>query len=222
MTTQNLPQGSGSRSAFASFDRGFSKLEDFLNGISALAIFSVMILGVTQVLSRKLLNWPILGYIDFIEQSMVIFAFFGIAYCQRLGGHVRMDLFMAKFSARPLYFFEGLATLIGLFVITVLIDTSWLHFLRAYQLGDSTIDIGLPIWPAKLVIPLAFGVLWVRFALQFVGFVRLFINPNAEIIAVPVIEDVTAIARHEIEDALGEEAAKQAKFDETYTKKGKK
>ncbi|WP_293959322.1 TRAP transporter small permease [Sneathiella sp.] len=169
-----------------------------------------------------MLNWPILGYIDFIEQSMVIFAFFGIAYCQRLGGHVRMDLFMAKFSARPLYFFEGLATLIGLFVITVLIDTSWLHFLRAYQLGDSTIDIGLPIWPAKLVIPLAFGVLWVRFALQFVGFVRLFINPNAEIIAVPVIEDVTAIARHEIEDALGEEAAKQAKFDETYTKKGKK
>ena len=216
MTTKNLPQGSGSRSAFASFNRGFSKLEDFLNGISAL------ILGVTQVLSRKLLNWPILGYIDFIEQSMVIFAFFGIAYCQRLGGHVRMDLFMAKFSARPLYFFEAMATLIGLVVVTILIDTSWLHFLRAYQLGDSTIDIGLPIWPAKLVIPLAFGVLWVRFAIQLVGFIRLFINPDAEIIGVPVIEDVTAIARHEIEDALGEEAAKQAKFDETYNKKGKK
>ncbi|MEX1034992.1 MAG: TRAP transporter small permease [Sneathiella sp.] len=222
MTTNNLPQGSGSGSAFASFDRGFSKLEDFLNGISALAIFFVMILGVTQVLSRKLLNLPILGYIDFIEQSMVIFAFFGIAYCQRLGGHVRMDLFMAKFNDRPLYFFEALATLVGLIVITILIDTSWLHFLRAYQLGDSTIDIGMPIWPAKLIIPLAFGMLWIRFALQLIGFIRLIINPNAEIIAVPVIEDVTDIARHEIEDALGEEAAKQAKFDEMYNKKRKK
>ncbi|MEX0582535.1 MAG: TRAP transporter small permease [Sneathiella sp.] len=222
MTTNNLPQDSGSGSAFASFDRGFSKLEDFLNGISALAIFFVMILGVTQVLSRKLLNLPILGYIDFIEQSMVIFAFFGIAYCQRLGGHVRMDLFMAKFNDRPLYFFEALATLVGLIVITILIDTSWLHFLRAYQLGDSTIDIGMPIWPAKLIIPLAFGMLWIRFALQLIGFIRLIINPNAEIIAVPVIEDVTDIARHEIEDALGEEAAKQAKFDEMYNKKRKK
>ena len=222
MTTKTLPNGSASGSAFATFDRRFSKLENFLNGISAMAIFFVMLLGVTQVLSRKFFNMPIPGYIDFIEQSMVIFAFFGIAYCQRLGGHVRMDLFMAKFSGRPLYFFEAIATLIGLLAITVLIQTSWLHFLRAYQLGDSTIDIGLPIWPAKLVVPLAFCILWVRFALQLIGFTRLFVNPNAEIIAVPVIEDVTALARHEIEDALGEEAAKQAKFDETYRKKGKK
>ncbi len=133
-----------------------------------------------------------------------------------------MDLFMAKLSGRSLYFFEALATVISIAVLTVLIETSWLHFLRAYQLGDSTIDIELPIWPAKLVIPLAFCVLWVRFALQFLGFTRLFINPNAEIIAVPVIEDVITTARHEIEDALGEDAAKAAKFDETYIKKGKK
>lgn len=222
MTSANPPKGSAFKSAFAAFDRGFSKLEDVLNGFSALAIFFVMIIGVTQVFSRKLLNQPIPGYIDYIEQSMVIFAFFGIAYCQRLGGHVRMDLFMAKLNGRPLYFFESLATLVGLVVITILIDTSWLHFLRAYELGDSTIDIGIPIWPAKLVIPVAFCILWVRFALQLIGFVRLLVYPSSQIIAVPVIEDVTAIARHEIEDALGEEAAKAAKFDETYIKKGKK
>ncbi|MCR9213273.1 MAG: TRAP transporter small permease [Proteobacteria bacterium] len=222
MTTKTLPDGSSSNSMLAVIDRGYSKIENFLNGISALAIFCVMLLGVAQVFGRKLLNMPIPGYIDFIEQSMVIFAFFGIAYCQRLGGHVRMDLFMAKLSGRTLYFFEALATLIGLAVLTVLIETSWLHFLRAYELGDSTIDVELPIWPAKLIIPLAFCVLWVRFALQLIGFTRLLANPNAPIIAVPVIEDVTEQARHEIEDALGEEAAREAKFDETYRKKGKK
>ncbi len=222
MTSSNSPEGSASGSALAAFDRGYSKLENFLNGFSAIAIFFVMLIGVTQVFSRKLLNIPIPGYIDYIEQSMVIFAFFGIAYCQRLGGHVRMDLLMSKLSARPLYFFEALATLIGIIVISILIENSWLHFLRAYELGDSTIDIGLPIWPAKLAIPLAFGVLWIRFTIQLIGFLRLLVNPNAEIIAVPVIEDVTEIARHEIEDALGEEAAKEAKFDETYIKKGKK
>lgn len=222
MITKTMPDGSSSKSILAVVDRSFSKIENFLNGISALAIFAVMLLGVTQVLSRKLLNIPIPGYIDFIEQSMVIFAFFGIAYCQRLGGHVRMDLFMAKLGGRTLYFFEGLATLISLVVLTILIETSWLHFMRAYELGDSTIDVQLPIWPAKLIIPLAFCVLWVRFALQLIGFARLFVNPNAPIIAVPTIEDVEEQARHEIEDALGEEAAKQAKFDETYRKKGKK
>ncbi|MAL78486.1 MAG: C4-dicarboxylate ABC transporter substrate-binding protein [Sneathiella sp.] len=222
MTAKTLPDGNASGSAFAAVDRVYSKLENFLNGISALTIFMVMIIGVTQVFGRKLINAPIPGYIDYIEQSMIIFAFFGIAYCQRLGGHVRMDLFMARFNGRLLYFFEALATLVGLVVITILIDTSWLHFMRAYEYGDSTIDISLPIWPAKLVIPLAFGVLWVRFLLQFIGFIRLFFYPNAEVIAVPVIEDVTVQARNEIEDALGEEAARDAKFDETYGKKGKK
>ncbi|WP_169566041.1 TRAP transporter small permease subunit [Sneathiella limimaris] len=211
------PQG-----ALGKFDFWFSKIENFLNAFSAIAIFAVMILGVTQVLSRKLLDLPIYGYIDFIEQGMVIFAFFGIAYCQRLGGHVRMDLFMAKFNGRTLYFFEALATLVGLFVITVLIDTSYLHFQRAFEYGDSTIDIGLPIWPAKLIIPVMFCFLWVRFAVQLVGFTRLFLYPNASIIAVPVIEDVETQARKEIEDALGEEAAAQAKFDETYRRKARK
>jgi len=219
MISQSAASGPPPKGALAGFDRLYSKFEDLLNAISAIAIFSVMLLGVTQVFGRKFLNLPIPGYIDFIEQSMVVFAFFGIAYCQRLGGHVRMDLFMAKFRGRVLYFFEALATLIGLFVITTLIETSWLHFLRAYEFGDSTIDIQLPVWPAKLIIPLSFAVLWVRFAIQTIGFTRLFLFPDAQVIAVPVIEDVEEQARHEIADALGEEAAANAKFDETYRQK---
>ncbi|MBE7636486.1 TRAP transporter small permease subunit [Sneathiella sp. P13V-1] len=216
MITHSAPSQSPPQGALAVFDHWYSKIENFLNGISAFAIFAVMFLGVAQVFGRKLLNMPVPGYIDFIEQSMVVFAFFGIAYCQRLGGHVRMDLFMAKFNGRTLYFFEAIATLIGLFVITVLIDKSWLHFLRAWEFGDSTIDIQLPIWPAKLIIPAAFCVLWIRFAIQVAGFTRLFIFPGAPVVAVPVIEDVEEQARHEIADALGEEVAAEAKFDETY------
>ncbi len=221
MITHNAASGPPPSGALAVFDHWYSKFEDLLNAFSAIAIFAVMLLGVSQVLGRKFFNIPIPGYIDFIEQSMVVFAFFGIAYCQRLGGHVRMDLFMAKFNGRILYFFEALATIVGLFVVTILIETSWLHFLRAYEFGDSTMDIQLPIWPAKLIIPLSFAVLWVRFAVQTVGFTRLFLFPSAQVIAVPVIEDVEEQARHEIADALGEEAAANAKFDENYRLKNK-
>jgi TRAP-type mannitol/chloroaromatic compound transport system permease small subunit len=221
MISNTAPSQSPPKGALAVFDHWYSRLENFLNGFSAIAIFAVMLLGVSQVLGRKFLNMPIPGYIDYIEQSMVVFAFFGLSYCQRLGGHVRMDLIMGKFSGRTLYFFEALATLVGLLVITVLIQKSWLHFLRAWEYGDSTMDIELPIWPAKLVIPVTFMVLWVRFAIQSVGFTRLFLYPTASIIAVPVIEDVEEQARSEIADALGEEAAAEAKFDETYRHKNK-
>ncbi|MEH6476454.1 MAG: TRAP transporter small permease [Sneathiella sp.] len=221
MIPKTAPSTDRPSRALAAFDRWYSRIEDVLNGFSAIAIFSVMLLGVSQVFGRKFFNMPVPGYIDFIEQSMVVFAFFGISYCQRLGGHVRMDLLMSKFKGRMLYFFETLATIIGLLVITILIQKSWLHFMRAWEYGDSTMDIGLPIWPAKLVIPFAFCILWVRFSIQAVGFIRLTLNPNASIIGVPVIEDVQDQARNEIADALGQEAAANAKFDENYNKKSK-
>ena len=63
------------------FDKFLAKFEDFLTSFSAFAIFFLMITATIQIVSRKLLNLPIPGYIDFAEQSIAIFAFIGIAYC---------------------------------------------------------------------------------------------------------------------------------------------
>ena len=50
-------------------------------------------MGTVQVIGRVVFQTPIYGYSDMIEQIMTIFAFLAIAYTQRLGGHVRMELF---------------------------------------------------------------------------------------------------------------------------------
>ena len=57
------------------FDKLLGKFEDFLTAFSGLAIFVLMITATVQIVSRKLLNMPIPGYIDFAEQSIAIFAF---------------------------------------------------------------------------------------------------------------------------------------------------
>ena len=82
------------------FDKFLEKIEDFLTSFSALAIFILMITATVQIVSRKILNMPIPGYIDFAEQSIAIFAFIGIAYCQRLGGHVRMEIFLSMLTTK--------------------------------------------------------------------------------------------------------------------------
>ena len=64
-------------------DKLLIKLENFLNGFSAIAIFVLMLTAAVQVVSRKVFNLPIPGYIDIAEQSIAIFAFLSIAYCQR-------------------------------------------------------------------------------------------------------------------------------------------
>ena len=184
------------------FDERLARVETAFNLIAALFIFALMFLGIAQVLGRKLFNAPMVGYIDFVELSMATFAFLGVAYCQRLGDHVRMELFLTFLKGRALWMFEAFATLAGLFIIAVLIYYGFEHFLRAYQLGDSTIDAEYPVWPSKLLVPVAFSLLWLRLLVQLVGFLRLARRPQATPVAVPLVRSVAEQAAHEIEEII--------------------
>jgi C4-dicarboxylate transporter DctQ subunit len=176
-----------------------------MNLIAAAAIFFLMFVGVFQIIGRTVFNTAIHGYIDYMEQASALFAFLGISYAQRVGAHIRMDLLLRGFSMRFMWAMELFAVLVALVIITVLVDTTWENFLRAWQLGDSTIDIGLPIWPTKLLVPVVLAVLWVRLVLQVFDYMRLVRHPDAQPIAVPVIETIEVQAKNEIEEALGRE-----------------
>jgi C4-dicarboxylate transporter, DctQ subunit len=185
--------------------RWLAWIENALNVCAALAIFFLMFVGVFQVIGRTVFNIAIYGYIDYIEQASAIFAFLGIIYCQRLGAHIRMDLVLRGFSKRFMWAVEGLALLAGLVIITLLIQSSFQNFLRAYQLGDSTMDIKLPVWPSKFVVPFALSLLWVRIVVQMIDYARLVRHPDSPPVAVPQLETIEEQAKAEIEEALGRE-----------------
>ena len=189
-------------------DDAFFKFEKFLALIASLVIMAVMLLGVFQVAGRKLISFPVPGYVDVIEMMMSIFAFVAISYTQRLGGHVRMEIILGRLKGRMLYSWEILGTSVAIVIVAVLMYFGYEHFLRAWQIGDSTIDIQLPIWPSKLLVPFAFLLLLVRLSIQLVGFVRLFLNPDAREIGVPRIESVDEQAQHEIDAGLAGEDEK--------------
>ena len=158
-----------------------------------------------QIIGRTVFNTAIYGYIDYMEQASALFAFLGIAYAQRTGAHIRMDLLLRGFSKRFMWSMELFAVLVALVIITILVDTTFENFLRAFQLGDSTIDIKLPVWPTKLLVPLVLAVLWVRLVLQVADYIRLVVHPEARPIVVPMIETIEVQAKQEIEEALGRE-----------------
>ena len=191
--------------ALAVAHRYWSWLEDGMNLIAAAAIFFLMFVGVFQIVGRTVFNAAIYGYIDYMEQASALFAFLGISYAQRVGAHIRMDLLLRGFSLRFLWTMELFAVLVAMLAITTLIDSTFQNFLRAYELGDSTIDIKLPVWPTKLLVPFVLTVLWIRLALQAADYFRLIRHPEAPPIAVPVIETIEVQAQNEIQEALGRE-----------------
>ena len=66
-------------------------------------------------------------------------------------------------------------------------------------------DIRLPVWPSKLMVPVALSVLWLRLVIQTFDYARLVAYPDATPIAVPVLETAEEQAKAEIEEALGRE-----------------
>ena len=205
----STPPPDKGRSPFARLlgaaDEGFFKLESALNLIAALVILAVMFIGVLQVFGRKLINLPVPGYVDIVEFVMTVFAFISIAYTQRLGGHVRMEIIIRRFRGRALWIVEFLGTLTIIVIVAILAWFGYEHFLRAWTIGGSTIDIEIPLWPSKLLVPIAFAVLLVRLFIQLLGFLRLSADPDAEPVGIPRIETVDEQAQHEIETGLAGE-----------------
>ena len=179
-------------------DRLLGLIENGLNLCAGGLIFALMLLGVAQIVLRTVFDAPIYGYIDIVEVSMVGFAILSIAFVQRTGAHVRMEILVARLRGRWLWLTEMAGTALAAFIVGVLIPYAWRHFERAFEFGDSTIDIELATWPAKLVVPVALSVLLVRLLVQLAGYWRLVLHPGLEPVAVPTLQDAATQAEAEI------------------------
>ena len=192
-------------SRLSRIDRALFRVEGWLALLSGLAVFSLMILAVVSVTGRNGFNQPLPGYIDWIQQAMPLIAFMGISFTQREGGHIRMDMLVGVLRGRALYLMEIVTTLAILLLMVLMVWGSYAHFARSFDFAaplwsrDSSMDIALPLWPAKLLAPVAFSALCLRLCLQIYAYGRAFIRNDATSIAVPLVADAATQAAMEAE-----------------------
>ena len=147
--------------------------ENALNLIAALATMFLVLIGVYQIVVGMrdlctfgedpvcvpLINKPMFGYIDMIELAMPILAIIGIAYCMRMGTHIRMDLLIARLRGRVLWTLETIAALVTLLPGGAAGALLLRLLLRRLQSGRLDHRCGAPTWPSKLLVPIAFWLL---------------------------------------------------------------
>ena len=192
-------------SLLSRLDRALLPIERFCALLSGLAIFSLMFLAAYSVTGRKFFGSPLLGYVDIIELLMPLIAIMGVSYVQRDGTHIRMDMLVSQLKGRVLWFFELISVLLILILMMALTWGAWDHFERSFDCArpfcskDSTTDIYLPLWPSKLVVPVAFFILVLRLLLQAWGYGRALVlgleNPVAVPLTLTVAEQAAIEAR---------------------------
>lgn len=166
-------------------DRGFGAAERWLGYLGMIFLIGLMAMVVVEVVVRYSSNFlikagmdigirPIQGYIDIMEMMMVLLVFLTLAYCQREGGHIRMEMFMTRVlrGGRRYHlaeFFHLLISLVGFGIIALFAVVETLH---AREVGDSTMTIYLPTWPVRLLAATGAIFLCLRFILQMVQSLR--------------------------------------------------
>lgn len=155
-------------SPLVAINKWATRIDTGVNFIGATLIAFVMFLTTAGIIMRYVFNNPIYGKVEITELVMAGIVFFGLAYTQKLGGHVRMSFVIEKFiKGRSYHIVEALTLLVSLFTFIVLTVTTLDSALYDLEFHGITPNIYLPIWPSKMAVPVGCFFLCIRLAIQF-------------------------------------------------------
>ena len=150
-------------------DGNIRHIEDWLNLASVFIIMFLMFFATTEIVGRYLFNSPVPGHVEIVELIMAGVVFFGIAYTERVGGHVRMELFVTRvLKGRSYHIAEALTAALSLFVYIFILIYTFKASVFAFQIGDNTSYLYWPTWPSKFAVPLGSFFLCIRFLIEII------------------------------------------------------
>ena len=166
-------------------DRSLQKVEFCTASIGAIVVIFMMLAGAAEIFLRSLLDSPIPGYLEAVEISIVAFAVLPISYCYQRDGHLKMDLMVRRSSGRRMWFYKTFATATALAFILIILPSLFDFYRKSIVLGDSSMNLELPFWPAILAAVVGLSVFAMRLAIELVASLRMLADPNATEIALP-------------------------------------
>jgi len=129
----------------------------------------ILVLGV-KVIARYIFNTPTIWAYEMASMLGVFVAYIGWSYALRHHGHVRVDVFYARWSRRRQAVVDVTLTLIMFFpIVLVLTYFSTNRFLFALSLGERLIESNWypPAWPIRAVMIVGFFLLTLQGIAQF-------------------------------------------------------
>lgn len=127
--------------------------------LSGLCILVILVIGVVDTAGRAFFNSPFIGAVEISEALLAVAIFSALAYLQRTGGHVVVDVFSNGYGPR-LKKFATLMILTGMLaVLTFLLWRSGIGAMNAYRHNDVSAGfLRVPIWLAKIFTAMGLGV----------------------------------------------------------------
>lgn len=137
-----------------------NRVSDWLGKLSAWLLIALLLNVFYDVIMRYLFNDVSIGMQEMEWHLYSAMFLFGISYCIRSDGNVRVDVFYERWQPRTRAWVNIFGCLFFLLPFALLVvKFGWNFTVESYQLGEQSGDPGgLPYrWVIKGVIPLSFG-----------------------------------------------------------------
>jgi TRAP-type C4-dicarboxylate transport system permease small subunit len=154
-----------SRSSF--LREAINRVTEALVLLSALGIVGLMLLTVAHVTMRQLGGRGIAGGIEIVEVVLASVVFLGLAQAQRIDAHVSTSLVTDRLPPRVSASMQVFATGVAVLFFAWLVFETGKRGISSWQRGETRVGLrSIPIWPARLIIPIGFAALGLQLVLD--------------------------------------------------------
>lgn len=126
-----------------------------------------MVSTAADVTSRQVTGSSIPGVVEYSEVLMVGLIFLGLAYAQRVGAHIGVDLVTERMPVRVAHLVRSVGLVIAIGVVAIMGWETLEVALRSFESREFRFGlVQVPIWPARLLIPIGLGALLLELAIS--------------------------------------------------------
>ncbi|HEX5094233.1 MAG TPA: TRAP transporter small permease [Burkholderiales bacterium] len=133
-------------------------------GLMALLLTVMTLITFMQVIARYVFNY---SFVWALELNTFLFAwliFLGASYGVRVGSHIGVEMLVRALKPGPARAVAILATVLCMVYAGIVFVGGWVYVSKMYTIGIMAQDIPVPQWVPRLVLPIGFGLLFLRFA----------------------------------------------------------
>lgn len=142
------------------FDRFINIVTSGLALLGAIGVVAMLVHVSAYVVLRYTLHAPVPATVEIVSYYyMVLIAFLPIAWAERRGDMIAVEIFDHFFKGRLGRVIDIAVALITSGVYIVLTYTTWLAAMREFSAKSFTISlsIAIPTWPSYFILPVSFA-----------------------------------------------------------------
>ncbi len=150
------------------------RIERFLAVCAAAALLSMMLLISADTLMRYLLDAPITGVFEIVENYMMpLIVFFTLSYAFSSDKTIRIDVLIRKLEDQSRRYFEIVSAAVGLIFICFLLYGALKKTIWTIDMGALTEGgVEIPLWPGYVAAAVGLSVHVLRLLHSFVAATR--------------------------------------------------